>query len=315
LKILCVGQAVTDVIVKPIEVLDYTLDTQKVDSIEIKPGGDAQNTAIALAKLECDVSFCCKLGKDALGDFLKRSMEEAGIDTTPLHIVEGGVTGSALVAVNSVGQRTFYYCGGAMDTFCYEDINLDDVYKCDILHIGGTYTQDRFDGADAAKLLKLAQSEGKITSMDVTYDTKGRWLSLIEESLPHLDFFMPSINEAKHICGTEAPEEIAGFLLSRGVKNVIVKLGKDGCYFKNAEESFVYPALDVPVLDTTGAGDCFVGGFLCGLSKGWNHKNCVALGGAASAKCIQKIGATAGLTNYNDIVSMCKETELLKGEL
>lgn len=66
--------------------------------------------------------------------------------------------------------------------------------------------------------------------MDVTWDTTGKWLEIIEPYLPELDLFMPSINEAKEICGTHDEREMTAFLKKKGVKNVIIKLGKRGCY-------------------------------------------------------------------------------------
>ena len=88
-------------------------------------------------------------------------------------------------------------------------------------------------------MLKAAKERGVITSMDVTSDRSGRWKGILDPCWPYLDYFLPSIEQASQIAGTEDPRAIADFFLDRGVKNVAVKLGSRGSYFKNRQTAFL----------------------------------------------------------------------------
>jgi len=94
-------------------------------------------------------------------------------------------------------DRTFFYYGGANDLFSLSDLDLAQLDSASIVHVGGTYLLPRFDGEGAARLFAEARKREKLTSMDVTWDTTGRWLTVIEPCLPYLSFFMPSIREAE----------------------------------------------------------------------------------------------------------------------
>jgi len=96
--------------------------------------------------------------------------------------------------------------------------------------------------------------------------------------------------EAKELCGTDKPEEIVAFLHSKGVKIAGVKLGKDGVFI----EDFYIPAFNCEkVVDTTGAGDAFMGGFLTGITMGKSLYDAALLGSATSNICIREIGAVS----------------------
>lgn len=302
MDILCVGQLVTDILAKPIESIDYTVDTIRVESINVKNGGDCLNTAICLAKLGNDTGVIGKVGNDLFGNFLLEAIKSNGIDARGMIVEEGASTSSVIVSINNDGARVFFYYGGTNDTFMYEDLNTALIDECRIVHVGGTYSLPQFDGNGAAKLFAYAKAKGRLTSMDVTWDTSGRWLSTIKPCLKYLDIFMPSINEARHITGRDKPEDIARFLQDQGVKTVVVKLGRDGCYVKASDKGFFCPAYDVEVVDTTGAGDSFVAGFLTGVLKGWDLEKCARFASAVSAHCIQHIGATTGIPEFEDII-------------
>lgn len=307
MDILCVGQLVTDILVKPVNSVDYNVDTKRVEQILVKNGGDALNTAIDLAKLGNKIGFVGKVGDDSFGDFLLKTIRSYDIDLQGLKIVKDASTSSVIVLINEKGERTFLYHGGTNDTFQFEDINTSLIDGCKIVHVGGTYLLPQFDGDGAAKLFHLAQCKNKLTSMDVTSDTTGRWLSVIKSCLRYLNFFMPSYKEAKSITGKEKPEEIADFLQNEGVETVIVKLGKEGCFVKGKDKGFYFPAYDVRVVDTTGAGDSFVAGFLTGLLQKWDLEKCTQFASAVSAHCIQQLGATTGIPSFNEIIKFIEK--------
>ena len=308
MDVLCVGQLAADVLVRPVERVDYGVDTLRVDGIEVRSGGDCLNVALSLAKLGISVAFSGKVGTDMLGDYLVRVIAEGGIDGRGLRRCPEAGTCACLVLINGKGDRSFFYHGGTNDLFGPEDVDMSLLDSAALVHIGGTYLLPRFDGPGAASLLATARSLGKITSMDVTWDTTGRWLSVIEPCLPHLSLFMPSIKEAGQMAGMSNPERIADFFQERGVGTAVIKLGDKGCYVKPEEgRGFYTEAFRTEVVDTTGAGDSFVGGFLSGIVRHWPLERCAAFACATAALNIRKVGATGGIPSLEETRKFMEE--------
>ncbi|MDL2252449.1 carbohydrate kinase family protein [Ruminococcaceae bacterium OttesenSCG-928-I18] len=309
MAVFCAGQLVADIIVKPVDALLSGQDTSRVEQIVVKNGGDMMNTAISLSRLGNHVVCSGKVGDDDFGRFLSDTLRAEKIDTRGVTLVREVPTSSVIVLVTTDGERKFLYFGGSNDYFQYEDIDLSLLDGCENVHVGGTYNLPRFDGEGAAALFRQARKKGKQTSMDVTWDSNGQWLSTIRPCLPHLDFFMPSFEEAKNITGEQEPEAIATALMEEGVGTVVLKLGKAGCYLKNSSESFSLPAFDVPVVDTTGAGDSFVAGFLTGLQNRWELRRCAQFASAVSAFCIQSLGATTGIPGAEEVLHFLEQCD------
>jgi len=301
MDVLCVGQLAADILVRPVDRVDFGVDTKRVDGIDIKNGGDCLNVALGLRKLGASVGFAGLIGDDQLGEYLHGVITAAGIDARGLHRTKEARTCSCLVLINSRGDRTFFYYGGANDLFSLSDLDMAQLDRTSVVHVGGTYLLPKFDGEGAAKLFSEAQARGKLTSMDVTWDTTGRWLAVIEPCFPHLSFFMPSIREAEQIAGTDVPEDVAGFFQAKGVRTAVIKLGEKGCYVKHGTEPGFYSgAWQTDVVDTTGAGDSFVAGFLTGVLKGWDMEGCAAFACAVAAMNIRAVGATAGIPTFDE---------------
>lgn len=296
-KILCVGQIVADILVRSVDKIDFSIDTKRVDQIVIKNGGDCLNTAIDLKKLGADVGFCGVLGKDALGKYLQNVLRENGIDDSAIYYDSEANTSSTVALINSEGDRIFLYYGGTNDILSVDKLKMNSLDEASIVHVGGTFLLPKLDGEGTRELFEEAHKRGCLTTMDVTYDTTEKWLDIILPCLKELDLFIPSLNEAKRICGTDVPKEIACFLKEKGVKNVILKLGKKGCYVDAFGKSYYQEAFTVPVVDTTGAGDAFVSGILYGITRGWKIEKTTQFASAVSAQCIQKLGATAGVVS------------------
>jgi sugar/nucleoside kinase (ribokinase family) len=301
MDVLCVGQLAADILVRPVDRVDFGVDTKRVDGIDIKNGGDCLNVALGLRRLGASVAFAGLIGDDQLGNYLLNVVRDAGIDVRGLRRTKEARTCSCLVLINSSGDRTFFYYGGSNDLFSLSDVDMTLLDEAAIVHVGGTYLLPKFDGEGAAKLFAEARARGKLTSMDVTWDTTGRWLAVIEPCLPYLSFFMPSIREAERIAGTGVPEDIAAFLQEKGVRTAVIKLGEKGCYVKNgAEPGFYSDAFPTRVVDTTGAGDSFVAGFLTGVLEDWDVKSCAAFACAVAAMNIRAVGATAGIPTFEE---------------
>ena len=303
---LCAGQLVADILVRPVEKIDFSTDTVKVDEIRTSNGGDCMNVAVGLSKLACRVGFSGRVGRDSFGESLKKVLERHGIDISGLTVDETAQTSAAVCLVSPGGERSFLYSGGANDRFTVKHICAAQLEQSRIVYVGGVYLLPGLE-PDLPEFFRAAKKMGKITAMDVTWDTSGRWLSVIEPCLPYLDYFLPSISEARQIARTDDSADIARFLLAKGVTNVVIKRGKDGCWAAGPDECFSFPAYETNVVDTTGAGDAFVSGFLAGVVRGKNLRECAALGSAAAAFCIGALGATTAEYDYEEICRFSEE--------
>lgn len=298
--ILCIGQLVADVLAYPVQDISFDIDTVCVDQININNGGDAMNTAMSIRYLGQEVEFAGRIGNDSFGKFLSDKMQSVGI-VSHLIETEGVSTSSTIVLIREDGERIFLHNAGANQRLTPQDIDIAWMDGKKIVHIGGTYILPGIDGKGAAEIFRIAKEKGLLTSMDVTYNVSGNWLEKIRPCLPYLDYFLPSINEAKCITGFENPEDIADALLEKGVGNAVIKLGPEGCFFKNREESFYQPAYKADVVDTTGAGDTFVAGFLTGLLEELCHRDSAKLACAAGSVCVKQIGATTEKLNRKEV--------------
>jgi sugar/nucleoside kinase (ribokinase family) len=135
--------------------------------------------------------------------------------------------------------------------------------------------------------------------MDTVFnDRLDDYLPVIGPCLPHLDMFLPSIEEAERVAGTSEPKEIVRRIHGKGVEVVVVKLGKEGSYVSGRGEEAYVPSYRVQAVDTSGAGDCFVAGFLTGQLRGWSLVESARFGNAVAAHCVQAVGCTAGVVGF-----------------
>lgn len=295
MDVLCLGETLTDIITRPVSQVQLNNDSTCVEEIVFKTGGDALNNSVDLAVIGNSVAYAGRIGSDFSGDFIMDSLRKAGVDVG--HVVRSPSPHTKMnILIDSSGDRAFFYYPGASAEFSLEDLDLNLLKQCRILQLGSTFHLPRFDGAlGAASLLKLAQREGVLTSMDVTMDPTGRWNEILEPCYPYLDYFLPSVEQAELLAGTSNVEAMADFFFAHGVKNLVIKLGSRGCFCRTADTAFYCSCYHVPVVETTGAGDAFVAGFLSGVLRQMSIEDCVRLGTAASAHVIQCVGANTGI--------------------
>ncbi|HWQ77772.1 MAG TPA: carbohydrate kinase family protein [Anaerovoracaceae bacterium] len=294
MDIMCVGEIVADIVVRPVPNIDFTADSMRVEEISVKSGGDAMNTSIDLARLGSRVAFVGKVGRDDFGNMLMDNARAVGVNVDSMAYSDVSSTSRVIALIKENGERCFLHYVGTNDHFEYDDIDLSLLDQCRFLHIGGTFHLPKFDGAGAAALLKLAKGKGLTTTMDVCWDHSGRWAEIIRPCFPYLDYFVPSINEAQHIANTRDIREMAAYFHGNGVKTVVIKLGQEGCYCSTGDRAFRCGSYKVKAVDTTGAGDAFVSGMLSGLNAGFGIEDCIRMGSAVAAFVIQRVGATDG---------------------
>lgn len=307
--VVCLGIMVADVLARPVRRLPERGQLDLVDRIELHTGGCAVNTGIALAKLGVRTSVIGKVGADGFGDFIVNTLHRHGVDVSGVVRDTVANTSATMVLVGPDGERSFIHYLGANAELRQADVDMGLVRQGRILHVAGHNLMSRFDGPEAAAVLAEARSLGVETSLDTAWDASGRWLDLVEPCLHHLDYFVPSFEEARRIAGRDDPAEVARFFLDYGIRIVALKMGEQGCYVTDGERSVRLPAYPVSTVDTTGAGDCFAAGFLAGIVQGWDLEKTARLANAAGAMCVTAIGATSGIRSLEETLSFMAEME------
>jgi sugar/nucleoside kinase (ribokinase family) len=210
-------------------------------------------------------------------------------------------TGVTLVAVDSGGERSFIHHFGANAAFGRDDVDWTLFPEAKHLHLAGAFVLPALDGAPAAELLAEARRRGMSTSLDVCWDREGRWMETLRPCLPYVDIFMPSEEEAQHLTGQTEPAAVSAVLLEAGCRVVVLKLGERGCYYAHRGGSCAVPAFQVPVRETTGAGDCFVAGFLYAGLRSWDLTRSLRFANACGARAVMDVGAVTGLRDAAEV--------------
>jgi len=305
----CIGILVADIIAKPVKQMPKRGKLTLVENLNLFTGGSAANAAIDLAKIGQKVTIIGKVGQDGFGDFLKASLRDVGVDTSGLITSYEVGTSASVAFLEPDGERSFLHCFGANGKFHERDVDYSIIQDSKIVFVAGSLLLPSFDGEACAVLLQKAQAMNKITVLDTAWDSTGQWMSLIEPSLAHLDYFMPSYDEAVELSGQTDVEDIANVFLSYGVRVVVIKMGSEGCFIKTQQGDIyrlpVYTGFDIQ--DTTGAGDSFCAGFISGLSRNLSLEACGKLGNAVGAHCVMAVGASEGIKDYETIKAFMEE--------
>lgn len=299
-EVVCLGILVADVLAKPVDHFPERGRLVLVERMELHTGGCAGNTAIGLRRIGIPAGVIGKVGEDGFGDFYLSVMAREGVDYSGIARDRSANTSSTMVLVHGDGERSFIHYIGANAQLRAEEVDLGLLDGARVLHVAGALLMPGLDGEPTASLLQAARARGLVTSLDTAWDSTGRWMKAIAPALPHLDYFLPSIEEARMLTGAHDPADIAEALLACGTGVVALKMGEDGCYVAGRGEKLRVPAFDVATIDATGAGDAFVAGFLAGVVKGWSLRETARFANAVGALCTLAIGTTAGIRSMEE---------------
>jgi sugar/nucleoside kinase (ribokinase family) len=304
LDVLCVGLMLVDILARPADASIFTRDTTWADDLRMCTGGDALNEAMVLSRLGLRAGLVGRVGGDAFGGFVLDAARRAGVDVQGIRMVPEDRTTVSIVLIDGSGDRHFLSSRGNIFTFCFEDIDLDGIGRAKIVNIGSLVSMRSFDGEGARRLLYEARARGAVTSADVS--GTHRKLSQLTGELKQLDYFMPSYDEAIEIAGRDDPDACADAFLNYVRQAVVIKLGAKGCLIKTHAERLILPGFPVHAIDTTGAGDNFVAGFLAGLARGLSLRECGLLANAAGAIATTQLGATSAAVGIGGVAEFLK---------
>ncbi len=301
--IICTGMALVDSIIKGFDPEPISASGFRAASGSLNVGGEAVNEAMAAAKLGMHTGILCSVGQDEAGNMIVGALSRIGVDTSLLVRSSDQTTPVTTMFVNDDGTRKSITNGAHRYNFHPERyISLFTGSGAVIL---GSLFRAPFDDPDIIlSVLKGAKEAGCVTVVD-TKLPNFRFLTLtdIAESLPFIDYIAPNEDEAKYYSGKTEPDEMADVFLAGGVRNVIIKLGSKGCYFKNRTGSVVLPACRINAVDATGAGDNFIAGFTCELLRGSTPEEAIRFANACGAICTTAVGAATALRNREQVLA------------
>jgi len=221
-------------------------------------------------------------------------MANHGIDCHLMQRIAGVETSATILNVRPNGERPALHARGASDHFDIDAATLAEVLDCRFLHLGGTGLLAKLDGEPSRVLLQAAQEAGCVTTWDLVGAGPDTW-AFVEPLLPHIDYFIPSIEEAEILSGIKGVEENIQFFQARGVKCPVLTMGGDGAMIAMGDERVHVGVYDIDVVDTTGCGDAFTAGFIAGLADDRSLEECAHLGTASASLVAGGLGSEAGI--------------------
>ncbi|MDE1198758.1 MAG: ribokinase [Pseudomonas sp.] len=299
-KVVIVGSLNMDLVTRAPR-LPRAGETLAGQSFVTVPGGKGANQAVAAARLGASVAMIGCVGDDAYGEQLRSALLAEGIDCQAVTAIAGESTGVALIVVDDNSQNAIVIVAGG----------------------NGHVTSNVVDGFDAL----LSQAEVIICQLEVPMATVGHVLKrgrelgktvilnpapasgpLPAEWYAWIDYLIPNESEATALTGlpvdsVATADAAATALLASGVGKVIVTLGEHGALFANKASSQHFPAPRVKPVDTTAAGDTFVGGFAAALADGKSESEAIRFGQIAAALSVTRAGAQPSIPTFNDVQS------------
>jgi 2-dehydro-3-deoxygluconokinase len=245
------------------------------ESLRLGVGGAESNVAIALRRLGTSVTWVGRVGKDSLGDLVLRELLAEGLDVDCAQD-DSAPTGLMIKErrTNETAKVWYYRSGSAGSKLAPEDIPAEKISRARLLHLTGITPALSPAAARAAQYaIDCATQAGTLVSFDLNYrsalwsrDSAGvAFRSLIRQA----DVVFAGDDEAAIAVGeADGPLDLAHRLAAMGPSQVIIKLGADGCVALVDGEAYQQPAIPIRAVDTVGAGDAFVGGYLAELLNG-----------------------------------------------
>ena len=308
LDVMCLGAAVVDIPLRPVSRDIFDIESYPVDQIAMTVGGDAMNEATIISRLGFKTGLMACIGDDAAGQFILRSCEKDGIDTEGVKVDPSIDTSLNIGLVTADGERTFITNrNGSLWKENIEHVDFKKMKQARILSLASIFNCPLLDGKALVKIFKEAKEAGMIITADMIMPRLGETLEDIREALSYVDYFFPNYDEACLLTNETQDYEVAEKIYQCGVKNVVMKIGKRGCYIRNKDGIMIIPACKgITAIDTIGAGDNFASGFIAGLLQEKDIQDCAVYANCTAAIAVQYPGATSGVQNKQMVEDMLK---------
>ena len=263
------------------------------------PGGKGANQAVCAAKLGTKTCFLGKVGNDSYGDFLLKGMSDNGIDVSHIDKCDTS-TGLAAISVDSSGRNNIIVVPGANAFVDVEYIkcNSDVIRNCDIILAQHETPVDATEYA-----FKIAKSYNKTTILNPAPAAP-----LSKDMISCTDILVPNEHELSRIKGKPCSSvkeisDAARSLAGCGIKCVIVTMGQEGVLLLHEGRERIFPAYHVTAVDTTAAGDSFLGGFADSYIKNRDIEEAINHGQTAASYSVQHKGAQSSMPSFEQFTT------------
>lgn len=290
-RICVIGSANVDMTVS-VDRFPHPGETIFGSQFEQYSGGKGANQAVCCAKLGIETDFIGKMGNDGFMEFLFKSMGDDGVNLNNVFFSDTQSTGLAFISVNNTGENQIIVVSGSNMDLGVEDIDekREVIRKADIVLF-----QLEIPFASVIEGLKVARDNNCTTILNPAPAK-----SLPDELFENVDYLTPNETELEILTGRKLETEkdlveAANELTRKGVKNVIITLGKNGALWVEKEQSVLFPARKVKAVDTTAAGDAFNGALAVGLCRGMSTDKSIEYAIKVSSISVTRHGAQTSM--------------------
>jgi sugar/nucleoside kinase (ribokinase family) len=301
-----IGLYILDVLGRPVTKIPDRGNVDFIEEIRLTVAGTAGGTVVDTAKLGLKSLSVGAVGDDEKADWVLLTLNKHGIDTSAMQRLKGVPTSATILNIRPNGERPALHVRGASDHFDVPTSMYDQVFDAPIIHLGGTGLLKKLDGPASVVLLKEAKKRGCVVTFDLIA-ANAETARVVKPLLPYIDYFMPSIEEAKDMSGQSTPEDCAKYYLDNGAKCCVFTLGSDGAYYAHSDGTRLQsPAYDIEIVDTTGCGDAFDAGFIAALHHKMDTKTALRFAQASAGLVATGLGSDAGIVSFEDTFKTMK---------
>jgi ribokinase len=275
-------------------------ETISGEDLAIIPGGKGANQAVAAARQGAQVSMLGRVGSDSFGPTLTGNLQQNHVDTTYV-LTDKSATGTAIIVVAANGQNSIVLSPGANGKVMPTDVDAFPFQDVDMLLL-----QFEIPLETVIHAASIARQNGLRVILNPAPARP-----IPDSLLADVDILVPNESELQLLTGmpvteTASAEAAAKTLLAKGVQTVIVTLGEKGALLVTPEQIQLIPAFKVEVIDTTAAGDAFIGGLAAALLKDKPLEEAVRYGNASGALATTKFGAQPSLPTVEEVENLLK---------
>ncbi|MHC3377325.1 ribokinase [Ligilactobacillus equi] len=298
-KVTVLGSLNVDTILK-IKRLPQPGETMAMEAKKNAGGGKGSNQAVAASRLGAQTSFIGKVGNDENGRFMQEILTTAQVDTQYVSVSEDKATGQAFILLQASGENSIIIDGGSNQA-----ITTDDIYQAQAKIEAADFLVTQFETPleSATLAFEIAKKAGVTTILNPAPAQEAP-----QTLLANVDLIAPNETEAEILTGikvvdAQSQHQAAKKLQAKGVKNVIITLGSRGAYYLTADQKEgLVPAFKVQAVDTTAAGDTFLGALSSQLKPDFsNIEEAILFANQASALAVQKLGAVPSIPTFTEV--------------
>jgi sugar/nucleoside kinase (ribokinase family) len=277
-----------------------------IDDATLTMGSSGVIFACGAARLGLSVVYAGLVGDDLFGRFMVENLRARGVATDGVIVDPSQKTGLSVILSRGNDRAILTHLGSM------SDLHADQVDRTLLKHVRHIHITSYFLQhalrPGLPDLLSAARTQGVAISFDTNWDPNERWDDGLADLLPLVDVFLPNEQEARAIARC-ADLDDAIETLGQVVPTLVVKQGEDGASCRQAGTTIYDPGFSVPVVDTTGAGDSFNGGFLYGYLHGWPPHRSLALACACGALSTRSAGGTNAQATLAEAESLIQERD------